>query len=86
MTDKLPEDWECLTCRKVVTDGEYDFCMNCLAKMVQHDLDNARYYWNQYKKYDLELNVRNIDAGGYDNKMAEALNRMPEYSKGYPKP
>lgn len=75
MTDRLPEDWECLTCRKVVTDGEYDFCMNCLAKMVQHDLDNARYYWRQHNRYGFELDVRNEAIGGDDDKMAETLGK-----------
>ena len=76
MTDKLPEDWECLGCRQTVTDGEYDFCMKCLAKNMQYDLDWARDYWKSYQEEAGELNGRNIAAGAtIDMQMLDAFRK-----------
>ena len=73
MTFKLPENWECLGCRKTVTDGEYDFCMECLAKNAQYDLNWARDYWKSYQEKAGELNRRNNIAGAtIDMQMLEA--------------
>lgn len=82
MIDERPE---CLSCRVSIKDGEYDFCRECLAKAVQHNLDEARWYWERFSKYRVELDSRNQAVGKNDMEMAKTIQQMPEYMKGYPR-